>query len=304
MSYSVEYINCKICSSNNPKFLGTRGNLEYIGAPKLSAGEEHMVTCVVKCRRCGFIYSNPKIMLPEELRFNFYNEPEKYHSSICRDSLKIFNRTLDLIERFSGVRGKLLDVGTGKGEFLAAAKARGWDVFGVEPSENFVKYANTKFGLNIQNSTLEEAKFSENFFDVITLNMVLEHIDNPHSLLSAIQRILKRRGLLYIEVPNMDSMMLKLIRFYFCLIKKDWSPHISPLHYPYHCYGYGHPSLNLLCEMNKFMIKRFFILGIGLRGFRPYITDNKFKAKIRDILAGFFGLISQGDILIAVATKK
>ena len=55
--------------------------------------------------------------------------------------------------------------------------------------------------------------------------------------------------------------------------------------------------------MNKFMVKKLFIFGIGLRGFRSY-SDNKFAEKMRNMLAGFFGLIKQGDILIALAAKK
>jgi SAM-dependent methyltransferase len=302
MSYAVEYINCKICGSDCPRFLGTRGNLEYMDAPELTVSQEHIVTSVVKCRKCGFIYANPMVMLPQELRSSFYDKPEEYHSSICRDELRVFNRSLNLIEKFADGRGKLLDVGSGKGEFLAAAKMRGWEVFGVEPALGFVRCARQKFGLDIQNSTLEEASFPENYFDAVTLNMTLEHIDNPHSLLSAIYRVLKKGGILYIEVPNMDSMLLKLIKLYFRLTERDWSPHISPLHYPYHCCGYTRFSVKLLCEMNKFVIRKFFIFGIGLRGFRP-CPGSKFIAKTKSILAGIFGLINQGDILIAVAAK-
>ena len=304
MSYSVEYISCKICGNDSPKFLGFRGNLEYVEAPKLAATQEHMVTTVVKCRSCGFIYTNPKIILPSEKRSNVYSEPEKYNSSICQDSLKLFNNTINLLEKFTKHRGKLLDVGSGKGEFLATAKMRGWEVFGVDPSQNFVHYAKEKYDLDIQNCILQKANFSENYFDAITLNMVLEHIDNPHGLLSTIYRILKKNGLLYIEVPNMDSMLLKLIKIYFRLTKRDWSPHISPLHHPFHCYGYNRSSLKLLCKMNSFTIRKFSIFGIGLRGFQPYSNINLFKERLRKILAKFFGLIKQGDILIAVATKK
>lgn len=304
MGYSVEYITCKICGSDTPKFLGFRGNLEYMGAPKLKPEQERMSTAVVKCRNCGFIYTNYKIMLPLNESLSFYNEPKDYLSSVCQDPLELFNNTLNLIERFVRHRGKLLDVGSGKGEFLAAARKRGWEVFGVEPSGNFVRYAKEKYGLDIQNSNLDEASFPEKFFDAVTLNMVLEHIENPHALLSVIHKILKKGGLLYIEVPNMDSMLLKLIKIYYRLTKRDWSPHLSPLHYPYHCYGYNRSSLKLLCEKNRFMIKKFFIFGIGLRGFRSYSGINKFQAGMRGLLAKFLGWVRQGDILLALAVKK
>lgn len=304
MSYSVEYINCKICGSDRPKFLGFRGNLEYMGMPKLSTDQEHMVTSVVKCGRCGFIYTNPKIVLPSEKNLGFYNEPEEYLSSIGQGPLKLFKNTLNLIEKFTKHKGKLLDIGSGKGEFLAVAKIHGWEAFGVEPSKDFVRYANEKYGLDVQNCNLEGANFPESFFDVVTLNMVLEHIENPHALLSAIYKILNKDGLLYIEVPNMNSGLLKLVNLYYRFKEKDWSPLLSPLHPPYHCYGYGKSSLRLLCQLNKFKVKRTFIFGIGLRGFRRFRSGNRLKELVRNLVAKIFGWMKQGDILVALAKNS
>lgn len=305
MSYSVEYINCKICGSDSPKFLGLRGNLEYVGAPRLSANQEHIVTNIAKCRKCGFVYTNPKIIIPPEKTVHFYDEPKEYYSSIYdEDPLKIFNHTLNMIERFIKQKGRLLDIGAGKGEFLAAAKMRGWEVFGIELSKNFVDYAKQKYALSIQNCDLEKADFPNDYFDVVTLNMVLEHIENPHNLISQINRILRKGGLLYIEVPNMDSLLLKVIKIYYKFKLKDWSPLLSPLHYPYHCYGYTISSLKLLCNLNSFVIIKFFVFGIGLRGFHPNIKLNRFKRSMINLLAGIFAYINQGDILVAVVTKR
>jgi len=304
MSYAVEYINCKICGSDQPKFLGFRGNLEYMDAPRLNPSQEHMATAVVKCRKCGFVYTNPKIIVSAEKEPCFYKEPERYYSSVCSDPLKVFDKALNLIQRFSNKMGRLLDVGAGKGEFLAAAKMQGWEVFGVEPSLNFVRYAKEKYGVDIRNSSLEEANFPDNFFDAVALNMVLEHIEDPHSMFSAIHRVLKADGLLYIEAPNMSSGLLKIINFYYRLTRRGWSPLLSPLHPPYHCYGYQASSLRMLCRMNNFAVKKIFIFGIGLRGFRSFGNNSKFKGILRIILARTLGAINRGDILIAIANKK
>lgn len=303
MGYSVEYINCRICGSDNAKLLGIRGNQEYQGAQALINNREHIVTNVVKCRQCGFIYTNPRIALPSESGLNFYNDSSEYLSSVSHDPLRLFDRTLDLIEKFTTHTGRLLDIGAGKGEFLAAAKKRGWEVFGIEPSQNFVKYAKDKYGIDIQWSCPEEANLSESFFDVVTLNMVLEHVENPHNLFMIVNKILKEDGLLYIEVPNMNSGLLKIINLCYRFKGKDWSPFLSPLHPPYHCYGYQKSSLSQLCSLNNFRVKKFFIQGIGLRGFRFRDSDNKFKQYILSLLAGVMSWLKQGDILIAFALK-
>lgn len=304
MSYLVEYVNCKVCGSDRPHFLGFRGNLEYYGAPALSGNKEHMVTAVVSCRTCGFVYTNPKIAISIDNGFSFYANPKEYHSSCCADPLKIFNNTLSLIEEFVKHKGRLLDIGAGKGEFLSAAKGCGWEVYGVEPSGNFVQYAKEEYGVDIKNCNLEQAGFSDNFFDVVTLNMALEHIDEPSYLLPIIHKVLKEDGLLYVEVPNMDSGLLKLINLCYRFSGRDWSAFLSPLHPPYHCYGYGKRSLNYLYRLNGFRIKKFYVSGIGLRGFRYSASGNKLLKEIRDISAKVMGWLNQGDILIALAAKR
>ncbi|MBI5145297.1 MAG: class I SAM-dependent methyltransferase [Candidatus Omnitrophica bacterium] len=304
MQYNTRYITCKVCGCNTTKFLGIRGNLEYNDAPLLSSEDEHIVTNIVRCRNCGFVYTNPYIVIPEDVTLGFYNEPEKYRASVCEeDPLRIFTRNLNIIERVTGKRGRILDIGSGKGEFLALAKKRGWEAFGVEPAQNFAHYAADKYNLDIQNVTLEEANFPYDYFDVVTLNMVLEHIENPHELLVRIKKVLKNGGLLFIEVPNMDSLLLQAINIYYRLKGKNWSAHLSPLHYPYHCYGYNTSSLKLLCELNGFNAIRFFIFSIGLRGFRIQNKTNWFQNTTLNLLAQIFTLINKGDILIALGVK-
>lgn len=305
MSYPVEYINCRICGNDRPKFLGLRGNLEYMNAPKLAPNQEHMVTNVVKCRKCGFVYTNPLIVILPEIKASFYNEPKEYNASIHdSDPLKVFNRSLDLIEKSVQQKGRLLDIGSGKGEFLAAAKIKGWETFGVELSKKFTNYANTKYGVNVENIEFEKMDFPDNYFDVVTLNMVLEHIDNPHDLMVKINKILKQKGVLYIEVPNMNSWLLKIINLCYKFQGKNWSSLVSPLHHPFHCYGYQSFSLSLLCKMNNFRIKKILILGIGLRGFYHDRDLGTFKIFIRNLLANIFSWINKGDILIAITRKE
>ncbi len=296
-------MNCKICNSDKAEFLGIRGNQEYFGAPKLPDNQKHITTDIFRCSRCGFIYANPAVSYSGREE-DYYNDAEGYSSSICENPLRIFYKTLDLIERFAGHTGKLLDIGAAKGEFLAAAKARGWEVFGVEPSENFTRYAKEKFGINVINSSLTDKIFPENSFDVVTLNMVLEHIDDPQGLFLVIKKVLKEGGLLYIEVPNMDSGLLKMISLYYRLNGKNWSPFLSPFHPPYHCYGYQKQSLGHLCGINGFKIKKIFIREIGLRGFRFKERADKLSKCAIMLLARLMGCIGQGDILIALAVKN
>ena len=98
MSYLVKYIKCKICGSDEPRFLGVRGNLEFYGAAPLKEGKPHMVTNVVKCNNCGFVYTNPKILLSEEESKNFYSQVDEYVPSA--DLKNLFRSLIELIEKY------------------------------------------------------------------------------------------------------------------------------------------------------------------------------------------------------------
>ena len=297
--YTVEYINCKVCGKDAPRFLGTRGNREYSGASSLGDSRGHMVTNVVRCKNCGFVYTNPLIVT----EINTYNDPGDYFSSCNMEPEILFSFILDLIEK-STTRGKILDIGCGKGEFLSIAKKRGWEAYGLEPSANFARFASEEYGLNINSNPLEKAKDPDSCFDAVVLNMVLEHISNPREFLAEVKRILRKGGLLFIEVPNMDSLMLKAANLYFRAKGKDWSPLLSPLHYPFHCYGYNISSLRYLLSTQDFCIEKALVRDSSLRGFRPDSGGAPFEKFIRNVITKLAGLIGKGDVLMVIAKRE
>ncbi len=63
----------------------------------------------------------------------------------------------------------------------------------------------------MRTTTLEGAGFPENFFDVIYMRDVFEHIQKPREMLQEIYRILKKGGLIVIEVPNVDGLIYKFV---------------------------------------------------------------------------------------------
>jgi len=107
-------------------------------------------------------------------------------------------------------RGKLLDVGCGSGAFLATMRELGWDAVGVEFDKQAIKMAREHFGLNIYEGILEKASFSENEFDAITMNHVIEHLCDPITTLKECCRILKPGGKLVVKTPNIESLGARL----------------------------------------------------------------------------------------------
>lgn len=301
-AYSVTYMTCRVCGADRPKLLGTRGNLEYSGARALPPGEPHRVTNVVQCRVCSFVYTNPRILLSEADQQQQYQHADEY-VPYANDPSKGLDRILMRIERLMPQKGRLLDIGAGKGEFLAAAKRRGWDAHGIEPSAEFVQYARDSHHLSLSHVAMEDTDLPEGSADVVTLNMVLEHVDDPHALLGLANRVLRPGGLLLIEVPNLDSLMLKGVRLYFRLTQRDWSPLLSPLHWPYHCYGYPLRTIKFLCARHGFDIIRAHTSDLQSRGFRENPGISTREASLRDAAMRIGGLVGSGDVLMVYGRK-
>ena len=106
---------------------------------------------------------------------------------------------------------RIQDVGCGGGGYLYRLKRWGWDAYGVEPSETGARQAQN-LGLNVKQGLLEEAQFEDNFFDVIRLSNVVEHLPNPKATFREIARILQPKGLVYLTVPNTRSLVFWLFR--------------------------------------------------------------------------------------------
>lgn len=97
---------------------------------------------------------------------------------------------------------RLLDVGCGAGFFLRVSKKLGAIEQGVEPSEYAASIAQRQ-GLNVFCGRLEEfAAQSQNTFDVITANHVIEHLSNPIETLATMRSLLSPGGFIWIAVPN------------------------------------------------------------------------------------------------------
>lgn len=186
----VVYVPCPFCNTDSQwAFYKERG-----------------VLGIVRCERCSLLYVSPRLKEPEKIYWgdgdNYFREAKlifegkaKHH----RDQNYIDD--LKVIHRYKP-SGNFLDVGTNMGFFLRNARGWGWNLYGVEPSPSLSEMARKYFGLDIKTSFLEDADFQDNFFDIVTMTDVFEHIPEPSKILSHIHRILKSDGILFIKVPN------------------------------------------------------------------------------------------------------
>lgn len=105
---------------------------------------------------------------------------------------------------------RILDIGCGKGRFLARAQQLGAIVSGVEPTRRSYEEAKSRLNDAVQNRIMEKDLFAAGTFDVITMWHVFEHIPDPVSMLSACHDALAPAGKLIVAVPNYKGLIAKL----------------------------------------------------------------------------------------------
>jgi len=123
---------------------------------------------------------------------------EKMYHFIKRKAIR---DKVSLINSYQPLKGRILDIGAGTGDFLLEAKNQNWDILGIEPNDKAKGIAigkGIKFGDTIE-------KLESNSFDVITMWHVLEHVPDVEHQVAELKRLLKPSGTIIIAVPNFKS---------------------------------------------------------------------------------------------------
>ncbi len=208
MSDLVE-VPCNLCGKNDYVVMYKAALKKGEGGEsveKFSAASTHVTEDqVVKCKNCGLIYINPRLK-PGKIISGYSEAVDEVYVSQSEGRMQSFRHVVDKITKEFGRKGKFLDVGCAAGFLLAAAKEKGWDVHGVEPSKWLGSYGSKRFGIDIDAGTLEEQKYAAKSFDVVCMFDVLEHVPDPAATLLECKRILKDDGMLVVNYPNIGSL--------------------------------------------------------------------------------------------------
>lgn len=221
----VVAVDCPLCGSGEYSQVCCISDATYS-----VAGEYHVVGCV----GCGHLYLNPRpadgcLMACYPQRYAPYQasgnsvvgaEPEvtpEYESEVARPLWRRWLRSIPGLRWTLNWLGqehathlpvppksgesRLLEIGCAHGGFLERARQNGWQVAGVEPSEQACLAARER-GLEVFHGLLADSGFESCSRDAIAMWMVLEHVPDPVLVLQETLRILKPGGELALSVPN------------------------------------------------------------------------------------------------------
>ncbi|MCA1832381.1 MAG: methyltransferase domain-containing protein [Actinomycetota bacterium] len=180
---------------------------------------------VRRCESCGLRSLDPEPD-PDQL-VEVFDNGEIYEGAFLlrEDIMARHAETLAALE-FRVKPGHLLDVGCGPGFFLEAARVRGWQGTGVDPSPFSVRQIQS-LGFEGHQGLLHEVDLPEASFDAVSLLQVVEHLVDPRELLEGCKRLLKPGGVLLVATPNPASLLARAQRERF----NYWIP-------PVHCVWY------------------------------------------------------------------
>ena len=227
--FEGEVVACNLCGSTEYDVVGRRDR--YFGPLQ-----------TVLCRGCGLVYTNPMPTEAEVSEFYAQRYRRDYHGSdeprvraAARASEGAVRR-LEQLAPYISEGARVVDVGSGGGEFVACLTENGYHATGLEPNRGYAEFSRREYGIDARNADWQGADFDAGSLDMITATHVLEHFRDPKGAVLQFAEWLRDGGHLYLSVPNIEVY--------------HRSP-VSRFHFA-HLYNFNHQSLIMLASRAGF----------------------------------------------------
>jgi SAM-dependent methyltransferase len=170
---------------------------------------QHGGYALLECPRCRLGYSDPMTGGSED----FYKGHVVYQSDdptsldLERKAVRSEFNASFLKSLPAGAR--LLDVGCGRGAFVAFAREMNVDAVGLDFNASQIEIGKSQFGLGGSLHLLDLRRgglvdLNLGTFDVVSMFEVIEHVEGPRQLLEGASRVMRPGGMMLISCPNED----------------------------------------------------------------------------------------------------
>lgn len=217
---------CRICSNLEQEII--------LSDFRTDRGETYSL---VQCSHCSFVSTYP-LPSAESLKgyydYNYWVNAQKKGISPVQILYRL--RMRGIVDEIKGLMppgGRILDWGAGDGALMKLFREKEVDCWGID------LYSKRPEDERLISSSIEDVAFPDEFFDAITCFHVLEHLENLVDSVKKAFSLLKKGGILIIEVPNISSLG-------FLLFKERW----QPLEIPTHLNHFDIRSLQRLFEIS------------------------------------------------------
>lgn len=199
---------CRVCARHFPEtrllhFENMPKAAQFLPDAESLAQDKGVDLDVYQCDGCGLVQIS--------------NEPVPYYKEVVRsaafsEEMKTFRREqFDAFVKKYALRGKkVIEIGCGRGEYLALLQEAGVEAHGVEYAEDSVHYCFDN-GLRVTRGFIDSANYllCQAPFEAFAILNFLEHCPDPNASLSGIAHNLCKGGIGLVEVPNFDMILRK-----------------------------------------------------------------------------------------------
>ncbi|RMH56013.1 MAG: class I SAM-dependent methyltransferase [Candidatus Hydrogenedentota bacterium] len=177
---------------------------DFCGSEDLEEWDHARSNRLSRCRKCGLVFTNPRIASAREkgrvlYSKQYFEQPSRMIPRLKAARKRVYRRERETIRRYAGP-GRILDVGCGVGTFLETFGEE-WEKYGTDVSEFAVAEARTR-GIEAVVGEFETIDFPQCFFDVIVFRASLHHAYSPSRCLRKANLFLKPGGVVALLMTN------------------------------------------------------------------------------------------------------
>lgn len=203
----LKVIECRICKSKEcyeVLDLGYHPLADtFLAKEQLSEPEVYYPLRTQTCPNCGLMQT--EFVVSPYIRYQ--KNPYCFESSSSLTAVRHFSSLAARVSKFLNLDKSelVVDIGSNVGTLLRAFKDLGYEIVGVDSSQNICEKANAT-GIETLNDFLTSGsakKIVEKKGEaaVATATGVFNHVDDIYGFMEAVDILLKERGVLVIEVP-------------------------------------------------------------------------------------------------------
>lgn len=181
---------------------------------------------------------------------------------------------------------KVLDVGCGAGYYIGVLKDNLISYKGLEVADHFVDYCKSYHNLHVESTPLESEP--DEYYDLITMFDVLEHLSNPIDMFRIVYNKLKPGGCCVAYTPNIFSVGYELMG----------EKQNTLLPFEHLCF-FNHKSLDFLVKKTGFKVELIETYGLDIMDYllmKEYEDDINYTDNLRELMCLLQSILDDNNI--------